>query len=106
MRAIQPLRRGLGGASGSPRDFLLLAGEGLGGNGPLESIARLQALPVGGDVGPEIFGKPNVFGEPECVTDDDISRGEAIGDERLRLARRSAPRSGSGRRDAGSGRRA
>jgi hypothetical protein len=42
--------------SGTPRDLLLLAGERFGGDGPLVAVARLQALPVGGDVRAEIPG--------------------------------------------------
>src|ERR1700674_5728065 len=49
-------------ALGASRDLLLHAGEIFGGNRPLESIALLQALPIGGDVGPEILGKPDIFG--------------------------------------------
>ena len=41
-----------------PRHLLLLAREIFGRDRALESVARLQALPVGGDVGSEIPASP------------------------------------------------
>src|SRR6202048_1413588 len=73
-------------ASRAPRDLLLLAGEIFGFDGPAKAVTLLQALPVGGDVGPEIFRQSDVFGEPQRIADDDIGRGEPIGAQRLRLA--------------------
>ena len=75
--------------SGAPHHLLLLAGEIFSGDGSLVFIARFQALPVGGDVRPEILGKSNVFGKPQRVADDDIGRGDPPGDQRLRSSGRS-----------------
>src|SRR6516162_5915536 len=53
------------------------------GERPLETFALLQALPIGGDVGPEIYSKSYPVGKPQRVTDDDIRRGEAVRRERI-----------------------
>src|SRR5450631_4816522 len=72
-----------GSGSRAPRHLLLLAGESFRGDGPLVPVARLQALPVGGDVGPEILCQPDVFGKPQRIADHDVGGGEAIGTQRL-----------------------
>src|ERR1700730_4641860 len=70
-------------ASGPPSALLLLAGEILGLDRAAKAVALLQALPVGGDVGPEILRQPDVVGKPQRKADDDIGRGEPIGAQRL-----------------------
>ena len=67
-------------------------GPGLRGHGPFIAVARLQALPVGGDVGPELLGKSDVLGQPQGVADDDVGRGEPAGDERLHTGGRGFDR--------------
>src|SRR3954454_12923999 len=56
----------------SPRHLLLFTRAGFRGDRALVAIARLQALPPGSDVGAEIFGQPDAFGEPQGVAHRDV----------------------------------
>src|SRR5260221_1592038 len=51
-------------STGARSDLLLLAGEFFRRDGPFVTLPRLQTLPIGGDVGPEILCQPDVIGQP------------------------------------------
>src|SRR5882762_1580503 len=52
-----------GSGANTRRDVLLGAGPVFGHHRALEPVTRLQALPIGRDVRPEILGKPDIVGE-------------------------------------------
>ena len=49
-----------------------------------KTVALLQALPVGRDVGPEIFCQPDIVGQPQGIADYNVGGGEPAGAERFR----------------------
>src|SRR5665213_3013053 len=83
---IQAIWAAVATALRAPRDLLLHAGEIFRGDRPLEPVALLQTLRVGGDVGPEILGKPDIFRKPQRVSDHDIGRREPVGTQRFGVA--------------------
>src|SRR5258705_2201430 len=58
-----------GTKSRAPRDLLPLAGEIFRRDGPFVALARLQSLPVGGDIGPEILVPPDGLGDSQRIAD-------------------------------------
>src|SRR3954469_19437433 len=75
----------LGRRSGphSWRHVLLDAGLLLRSNRALETIALLQARPIGCDIWPKILSEPDVIGEPERVADHDVRGSETAGAQSL-----------------------
>src|SRR3954451_14048950 len=65
------------------RHVLLDAGLLLRSNRALETIALLQARPIGCDIWPKILGKPDSIGEAERVSDHDVGGGEAASTQGL-----------------------
>ncbi len=74
------------------RDILLDPGLLFRRHCPLEPIALLQTGPISPDVGPEILGQIDIFGQPQRVADHDIGCGEAAGAQCLGVAGRSLDR--------------
>ena len=68
------------------RDVLLGAGAPFGGDRALEAVPRLQALPVGRDIRPEILCQSDIVGQPQRIADHDVGGGEPVGAERFRFA--------------------
>lgn len=58
---------------------MLDAGLLLRSNRALETIALLQARPIGCDIWPKVLGEPDIFREAERVADHDVGGSEAAG---------------------------
>jgi hypothetical protein len=60
-------------------NILFGAGLLLRSNRALEAVALLQTRPIGCDIWPKVLGEPDIAGEAERVTNDNVSGGEATG---------------------------
>src|SRR5438445_956856 len=61
------------------RHILLDAGLAFRRNGALVAVTFLQPGPIGGDIGAEILGEPDIARQAQRITVDDIGRSEPAG---------------------------